>query len=241
VIGYSSAMAATHWQPIGDSDVAWAHERRAKNGWSLRTVASRTGDDGLALFTPSRNLGDAVHGELGELGRPAFLVAPNHFHHLGIGEHQRRYPHAAFVAAEAACDRLERQTGLRPAGLEELESRLADTVTLLRPPALKTGETWLRIDTPRGIAWFVTDAFFHCPETPSGLFGLGCRLTGTTPGLRIGRTFTGLAVADRRAYRRWLLEAIDADRPRILVPAHGDVLEDDNLSDRLTELVERRL
>jgi hypothetical protein len=59
--------------------------------------------------------------------------------------------------------------------------------------------------------------------------------------LRIGRTFTGIHIGDKTAYREWLLAELEADPPNILVPGHGAILETDDLPDRLTALAKRRL
>lgn len=229
------------WAAVADGAPLFTREHRANNGWSMRTTAVVLKDGSLALVTPTRGMGDEAHAALATLGAPAVLLAPNHFHHLGLSEHLRRYPDATVVASKRAAPRLGRKTGLEIAPLSALEQRLPAGVTLLEPPALRTGEVWLRAETPRGIAWMVTDGFFHCPDTPSGMFGVGCMLTGTTPGLRLGRTFTLLAVENPRPYRDWLLSQLDRDRPRILIPAHGDILEADDVWERLRRLATARL
>ena len=109
-------------------------------------------------------------------------------------------------------------------------------------------------NVPNSIAgWVVSDAFFTVAANARGVAGLFLRLTKTTPGLCIGRTFTWLAVRDRAAYRQWLDAQLDRDRPTRLITGHGEVLTDTAdttgapgestrpLVDRLRAVIEERL
>jgi hypothetical protein len=91
------------------------------------------------------------------------------------------------------------------------------------------------------VTWVVSDAFFSLAKNAHGLMGLILRATGTTPGLRIGRTFTGMGIGERALYRDWLLDRIAADRPVALVPGHGEVLRGEDLAERLDQLTRDRL
>lgn len=227
-------MTAPGWQRVAGA--LWSIERRTPEGWSLRSVAVGLGDGGVLVAGPLRNLPEAAHAELAGIGRPTLLLAPNHFHHLGLPEHVARYPDAVAVASAAARPRLRRQTGRALASLDVARARLPPGVELLEPPGLANGEVWLRVATSEGVVLCVTDAFFHVPEQPRGLVGALLRLTGTTPGLRLGATFRALAVADCRAYLEWLRVELGARRPTVLVPAHGAVLRDPNLGPRLAAI-----
>ena len=99
--------------------------------------------------------------------------------------------------------------------------------------------------TPEGSV-AVTDAFMHMVDKPTGVMGLFMSLTGSAPGLRLGSLFRWAAVADRVAYRTWLLERLAQDPPKILVPGHGEPLSDDGLAfgpegSSLAELIGRFL
>jgi hypothetical protein len=216
-------------------------DKRARNGWHWRmTIVRLEGEGGGALVvSPVRRLPETVHEALAGLGGVRALLAPNHFHYLGVAEFLERYPGAKACCSAAARPRLLRKTGLSFADADALD--LPSGVTLLAPPGLRNGELWLSVETTRGVAWVVSDAFFNLEAHPSGTFGLACRITATTRGLRIGRTFTTLAVADRRAYGAWLLAQLERDRPRVLVPGHGDLVEAPDLAGRLAELASARL
>ena len=174
------------------------------------------------------------------LGRPAWLVAPNHYHHLGIDEHARAHAGVAIVATPRAAPRVSAM-GKRPIEDEApLRAALPPHASLLVPPGTRNGEWWLSVASPRGRAWIVGDAFFNLPRTPRSATGLLLKALAISPGLRIGTSFLWL-LHDRPAYRAWLLAKLAEERPTVLVPCHGDVVVDDTLPDRLHHLVQRRL
>ncbi len=216
-------------------------EKVVESGWGFRAVAQRLDDGSVALVSPIAGTVAASASALGALGQPSFVLAPNHFHHLGLAETRLRYPEARVVASPVAARRLTAQFDGVVEGLDGLRARLPEGVTLLQPPGVKTGEVWLRVQTSQGVTWVVSDAFFNVTFPLRGTMGVLLRATGTAPGLRIGSTFLWLGLSDRRAYRGWLEAQLKADAPTTLVPGHGDVLHDDALPERLQELVARRL
>jgi glyoxylase-like metal-dependent hydrolase (beta-lactamase superfamily II) len=235
----ASSRPPLRWQPICEESGLYVIER--PRPFPLRTTALRLRDGGTLLISPSRHLGEEAHGQLRALGEPRFLLAPNHFHHLGLGEHLSRYPAATVVASGVARPRLSARVSAQVGELAPLRAALPAHAELLEPPGLKNGEVWLSVRTRRGLALVVSDAFFNLPQHVGGLIGLFCRLTGVTAGLRIGGTFLLVGIGDRPAYRTWLKARLEAAPPRILVPGHGEVVEDEGLGQRLLELATRRL
>lgn len=218
--------------PIDEGAGLWGIERYNKARWHFRSTVVR-GPDGVVVVTPTRGTAADIGASLEQLGPVRVLLAPNSFHHLGLPEYHERFPEAALVASAPAAARIGKKTGLEFQPLDEAAAALPEGVTVLEPPGLKTGEVWLRVETSRGLAWVVTDAFFNLEDNPTGGMGLACRLLAVTPGLRVSRTYTMLAVADKAEHRAWLYQQLERDRPRLLIPAHGRVLEADDLADRL--------
>ncbi len=227
------------WTVLDDG--LWALESFNPKGFSLRTTALRLRDGGVLLVSPTRGFGDAAHDELAALGKVSVLLAPNHFHHLGLAEHRERYRGARVVASAVAAPRVAKQTGMDVAGLGEVRERLPDGARIVESEGTRSGETWLSVQTSRGTAWVVSDAFFNLPSLPRNMFGRALRLTGTGPGLRIGRTYTTLAIGNKPTYRAWLGEMLDRAPPALLVPGHGDVLEGSDLAEKLRALAGARL
>lgn len=66
--------------------------------YPLRMVVIRLSDGGLWLWSPVK-MTQAIANEVRALGDVKFLVSPNRYHHLHIGEWQAAYPNAKLVAA----------------------------------------------------------------------------------------------------------------------------------------------
>ncbi len=229
------------WNRIDGTPDLYAAERWSKSGWHWRTTALRLTTGGLLVISPLRGTTEEAHAELADLGETEAIVAPNHFHWMGLPEHRRRHPQAVVATSEVAARRLARKERGQFAPLAELAAALPPSAELLTPPGLKSGEVWLRVAAGDRVTWVVSDAFFNLARNARGFTGFMLRATGTAPGLRIGRTFTGLAMGDRASYRDWLLERLAADRPTTLVPGHGELLSDPELRARLDALVRARL
>lgn len=229
------------WTAIDAQTGVWSAARLPKPGWSLGTIAVRARDGGLAIVSPTAGLGDAAHEALRALGEPRFLLAPNHFHYLGLREWTERYPGATVVASATARPRLSARSPLAFGELDALRAALPEAVTVVEPPHTKTGETWLRVATARGPAWVVGDAFFNVAGRATGAMGLVLRATRTAPGLSLGKTFVWLGLRDKRSYAAWLAEQLDGDPPALLVPCHGDVYDGEDLVERLRALARARL
>lgn len=230
-----------HWKPIDESAGLWAHER-FKDGVSiLRSTAIRLADGDVLVIGPIREKSGAARQALRALGRPAILLAPNSFHNLGLASYAREFPDCTVVASAAAVPRLMKKTPCAIATLDTLRARLPGHMSLLEPPGTRTGEVWLRAETGGGVAWVVGDAFFNIAGTPSLFAAAFRRLVGNAPGLRIGGTFKLIALGNGREYAAWLSAQLTADEPTMLIPAHGEIAEGDDLPDRLRALAAARL
>ncbi len=209
-------------------------------GWSSRTTLLRLRSGAIAALNPAPEIAEAEWKEISRFGPVEFLLAPNHFHHLGIPAWKQRHPRARIVAAAGACERLEQKLGVEVEPLYSLQANLPPDCDLWVPAGLNSGEVWL-CRRGRETLWVVGDAFFNLSRTPRSWAGLLLRLSGTTPGLRIGQTFRRACIEDRRSYRGWVLRQLDEAPPTRLIPAHGAVLESESLPERLRSLIELRI
>lgn len=229
------------WEPLRKG--VWQAIREHPSGWSWRTVAVNLGGGKLCVFSPLANPRDHLLDGLDALGEPLFLLAPNHFHYMGLAAHLERWPSARVVATAQASARLEKKTGLSVEPLDALREALPAHMDALELAGIKSGEAWLSVQTPEGRWWIVCDAFFNVQERPIGAFGFALRLTGTAPGLRIGGTFRSklLQMGDRATYKVWLLDALAREAPTTLVPCHGEIVSGPDLPERLRALADARL
>ena len=231
-------MADLDWIPLTDD--VWTAEHAPTGGMPLRTVAVALTDGGTLICSPIRACGNADHPVPAGAGDPSVLLAPNHFHNLGLPRWQARFPAAQIVSSERAQARLaKRLPELTFGGLDALRGRLPESVTLLEPEGTANGEVWLRIATADGIVWVVSDAWFSVKTLPAGALGVVSRLLRVAPGLQVGRTWLWIALKRRNVYRTWVVKQLTADRPTTLVTGHGEILRGADLSDRLMALVNR--
>ena len=171
------------------------------------------------------------------LGRPRVLVAPNHFHHMSLPRYRERYPDAWAVAAPGALARLGRKghAGLRPCA--DVQPLLPAGTHFLLPEGLKNGEAWLSFDDAGVRTWLVGDAFFNVIRPVTGVFGVAVRLLDVSPGLKLGRTFRWVGIRDTEAYRSFVREAAERERPAKLAFCHGDPLPAADIGERLVEMI----
>ncbi len=220
--------------------------RPERGGWTIdMTVVALGGDDGACLVYSPTWLGDETRERVSAIGSPRVLLAPNHYHHLSLSRFGATWPDAVAIASDDARPRLARQGH----ALRDLDAvSLGPDVRLLPCEGTKTGETWVAIRRADPAAaggerrvLIVADAFFHVPGPLHGTVGFALRALRTAPGLKLGRTFRWLAIADRAAYRRWALSTLERERPDTIVFAHGEPLVDPDAAARCAALVDHHL
>jgi hypothetical protein len=157
-----------------------------------------------------------------------------------LPEHAAAFADAKVVASKRASGRIHKKTGLVVHDLNLLRERLPAHVALLELPPIRNGEVWLTVRSRGTCAWIVCDGFLNLQRTLPGALGMLLKWLRMAPGLSISATFKWM-LKDRRVYREWLLAQIARDQPTVLIPSHGQVIDDENLPKRLVELVRTRL
>ena len=197
---------------------------RKDNG---RMVAVRLKDGSLCLYSPVRGLESVECPE----GKVTHILAPNHYHNKGLVSFSALYPSASVCASKSASPRLKEVTGLAIKPLTSLGRKLPAGFEILEPDGLKTGEVWLRFPVGRAVGWLVADSFsakkLTATSTASG--------TSNTPTLL--STFPSYAIDDREGYAQWVRAMIKQDKPKIVIPCHGSVIQGAGLAGKLTKLV----
>jgi hypothetical protein len=200
-------------------------------------LAFRLEDQSLAVYSPVGSADDAAIAQLRQLGQVSALIAPNHFHNLGLEPFLRHFPEARVYATATATPRLGKVTGLTVHDISELTVRLPDGLEFFAPEGLKTGELWALVRNARpGPMLVVSDSFFNMLPK-SGLFGLILKVAGTAPGLRISRVFRLIALAQRDRYRASMARCLNELRPQVLVPSHGAIFTHPQLAQELLALL----
>jgi hypothetical protein len=129
----ASSKNLSHFEPLTELNGVFV---ASKGG--LRCTAIRLTDNSLCLFSPVLGLGIEALASLDALGRVSYLLAPNHYHHLGLTEYAAAFPQASLCAADGAIPRLQKLAGLEFTDLSALSARLPKTMTILEPAGLKT-------------------------------------------------------------------------------------------------------
>ncbi len=211
---------------------------RQQGAAMLRCVSVELPEARLVIG-PIKGASEAAQSAVAD--RPVWLLAPNQYHNMGLKRWSERHSAPIFGGAPAVA-RLQKMAGAPVLPSAQLAERLPAGVSLMEPPGTRTGEVWVRREGADGVTWIVGDAFFCVPDPlPDTFEGWFLYLTSGGPPPAIGQSFLWLALADRRRYREWLLERLEADRPARLIPMHGEPLAGPDLAARLRAVAERRL
>jgi hypothetical protein len=208
-------------------------------GWQRAMILVRLPGGGVLVHSPTW-VGPETFAKVEAFGEPRVLFAPNHFHHLFLALFRDKWPSALAVAGRAALPRLKRLGHAPIAPVEDASPLLPPDARWLECEGTRAGETFLSISNDGRRTWIVCDAFFNI-ERVTGVVGAIMRALRGAPGLSVGRTFNWLALRDRPAYRAWILEALERDRPLSLWLSHGETATRDDLPEILAELVRRRV
>jgi len=200
-----------------------------KSGLRCSAVRLKTG--GLCLFSPVLGLGKEAIASLADLGKVAFLLAPNHYHNKGLLEYRKAFPKASICARPEAHARLAKITGCKFQDVDVLRAALPNAINLIFPQGLKTGEIWIKAKGDQHRAWLVADAFSGPKGKPDTV--------ASTPDM-LG-TFPKYGVSDRNDYLAWVAQKIRADKPTMIVPCHGSLVRSSKLAKSLLDLVQSRL
>jgi hypothetical protein len=192
------------------------------------------GGGALLVVSPGTPVSEAQWEKLSQWGTPRFLLAPNHFHHIGIPAWKARFPDATVVAHPRALARLRKKVpGVTIEDLAPLEAALPEGVRVFGPPMAKQGETWVSVKTKEGAGWFVTDGIVNEQRLPGGLTGVIIRLAGFRTELMTNPFFKRFFLADKAAYKAWIGTELDRDNPVLFIPSHGAPLRGPDVSSRL--------
>jgi hypothetical protein len=226
------------WLQISKSPEVYSFSRRQRDFFDLRMVAIRLKSGGLLIYSPMSGMSEKEFEQIDRMGSPAWLLAPNHFHNLGIPAFQQQYPKSRICASEQAISRLRKIIKGEISVMESMATELPDGVRFMVPEGLKTGEVWLAItaDTDKRVL-VECDCFFNMTESKNFLFGWILRMTGGMPGLRVSKVFRMIALKRRSTYLDWIRRNLGEFLPNLLVPSHGEIISDHELSNKLINLV----
>jgi hypothetical protein len=196
-------------------------------GPGFATAIAVGGAEGLIVVSPPSTASADSFAVLERSGKVRALVAPNAYHTMGIAAWKERYPDAEIFAPAQSIARVEKVSGMRGIRpIAEIGEIAGPRVRFLDMPHYRTGEVLVCADTDRGLAWYVTDVIMNMktlPGHPVARFLF--RVTASAPGLRFNNIAPLFMMKDKRAVRRWLAAQASEQKPRWLIPAHGDIVD----------------
>jgi hypothetical protein len=198
------------------------------------------GPKGWIVVSPPRKLGEADVSTLEEQGPIAALVAPNAFHHMGLGPWREKYPDAQIFAPKQSLARVQKKSGLSVIrDVAEAEEHCGDTVELLDMPHYRTGELLVRAKGDQGSIWHVTDVIFNWTEVPPKFMAklIFTVLSDSAPGFKLCGPAALMMMRDKKAVYRWLKEEAAKKPPVVIVPSHGADLILDPPGKQLVDLL----
>lgn len=203
------------------------------------TTLAIGGPEGFIVLSPPSRPKDECFAELEKHGKVRALVASNGFHHLGLPAWKKRYPDAPVFAPAQSVARVEKHSkiqGIRP--VAEAASLLPAGVELVDMPHYRTGEILARIQTEKGLLWYVTDLIFNMLELPK-MFPIRqiFKWTNSAPGFKLNRVGTRFMVKDWKALLRWMRAEVEKAPPSLVLPCHGAPLKLDPPGKQLLDLL----
>ena len=185
-----------------------------------RTTVIRLSDGGLWVHSPGPMTGEWAD-DVDALGDVRFLIAPNAFHHLYLGDAQQRWPQARCHGAPGVAGK-QKSLAFSAELSDEADGGWATDLDQVRiGGAPKVNEFAFLHQATRTL--LLVDLVFNM-ESRSLLESLFLRINGSV-GLGTSRLMRFL-LKDREATRDSVEKILEWDFDRVIM-AHGDILERD--------------
>lgn len=190
-------------------------------GGRMTVIGLASGD--LFLHSPV-HLSDSLRGELDALGKVKYVIAPNRFHHLHIGEYAKAYPEAELYAAPGLPEKRRdiRFTGVLAHGAEygwqgEVEHLSFGGIPILNEVVFFHAKSRTLI---------FADLIFHFSHDLSTAQSIFARVDDVYKEPKVSRLTRLLFLKNKTEARRSADRVLSWDFDRVLL-AHKDVVEKD--------------
>lgn len=157
------------------------------------------------------------------------LIAPNAYHYLGQRAWRLHFPGATSYAPSGALARLSRKSPDVPYRLaSDLIETIQPRVGFLVPEGMKSPDMLIRISVAGSTVWWMGDLVTNTAvDDQNWLLRIIAPLAGSGLGYRRNSKPGLVYVRDAKAWLHSITNALDAEPPSIVVPAHGSpVIED---------------
>ncbi len=232
------------WTVLDRDAGVLVHTYSFAKGALSTTFAARMADGKMMVVSPATGLSEEAAKELEGFGEVGALVANNGFHHLGQAEWRTRFPKARCFAPAAAAARIKKKNpkagDFEP--LSALASLSGPDVGVHEVEKTRAGESWCWAKVNGGYAYYTSDVLANMPELPRFLpIKFLFWATNSGPGYSVFHLALSLIVKDKKGALRALLSDLEARPVRIMVPAHGGILANDDVASETRRLLEGAL
>ena len=227
------------WKIIdGDAGVLSFSYKFAAEG-QANCFTARLAEGGLMVISPPRGIDEAAIADLASFGEVQAIVANNGYHDLVVGRWRELFPAARCFAAPGAATRIAKKS--KDAGtlepLAALQPLLGEDVGVIEAPASRCGETWAWAKIAGGYAWFASDVLANMELPKSFVIGTLFKLSKSAPGYKVFNLATKFILANKKLALGTMLEDVRKHPPRVMVPAHGDLLDRATLAAETEQLL----
>lgn len=223
------------------------------------SVALEVDKETYVLVSPGKQMLDSWPEDRKGAHIKLHIIMPNGFHYMGVPAWQEVFPNAKLYASSESIPRLlakdikesgtkenDTENNSQTQSIRSLQSEQPPLPTgydFLLPPGHREGEVWLRkSDEKSGTTWITCDSFLNYERysnQPVARFLQ--KLLGAAPGLKLSQVIKFFIIKNKKSFKQWTLNQIAKDRPKTLIPSHGEVVQSPTLADDLETLIKQRL
>ncbi|WP_250655209.1 hypothetical protein [Alkalimarinus coralli] len=207
------------------------------------SVAIQTSEKHWVFISPGEKLLNAWLEKWGDQEITISIIFPNSFHYMGVNAWLEKFPDAKLYASEKASRRLKKKGFQNILPLENNRPELPAGYQVLIPPGHRGGDVWLsKRDDAQNNLWITCDSFLNYERVSNQPVARALqKVLDAAPGLKISQVIKWLLLDRRSAFKPWVLHQLQQDKPRILIPSHGEVERDSKLTERLEALIMKSL
>ncbi len=234
-------MKRNQWLPIDGLPELYVGQYVVPN-FASNSVVLRVAPQVFTIVSPGKSLLDDWPKEWPRQHIQINLVMPNSYHYMGVAAWREAFPKAALYASEKAIPRLAKKGITHIRAAERCPVPLSAGYQVVVPPGHRGGDLWITKSTGEQRVWITCDSFQSYERySNQPIARMMQKLMDTAPGLKMSQVVKWLLLDDRTAFKTWALRQVQADRPNVLIPSHGEVLSGDSLSKDLQALLDGRL
>ncbi len=211
------------------------------------SVAIKVNSNEYILVSPGASLLKDWPDELKNQDCKIHIIMPNAWHFMGVKAWQETFENTVLYASALAKGKLIEKGAFTENDniqvLEEQQPPLPKGYGFLFPPGHRAGDVWLtKQEGENNSTWITCDSFLNYQRLSNQPVARTLqKILGAAPGLKMSQVVKWFILNDKKAFKVWVLKQLNKSSPTTLIPAHGEVVQDKNLKERIERMVTSRL